>query len=83
LGDKQIATAALPAARQSLHGECSNPAGRKFAAQHVSGESYFGEMSVVWLWPSLIGLSRVVQPETILRWQGFTFDRRSDKLFLT
>jgi hypothetical protein len=23
---------------------------------------------MTWLWPSLLGLSRVVQPDTILRW---------------
>ena len=26
---------------------------------------------LTWLWPSLLGLSRVVQPETILRWLAF------------
>src|SRR5262245_14383233 len=25
---------------------------------------------MTWLWPSLLGLSRVVQPDTILRWQS-------------
>jgi hypothetical protein len=28
---------------------------------------------MTWLWPSLIGLSRVVQPETILRWHRAGF----------
>ena len=28
---------------------------------------------VTWLWPSLLGLSRVVQPDTILRWHRAGF----------
>jgi hypothetical protein len=33
---------------------------------------------LTWLWPGLIGLSRVVQPDTILRWHraGFRIYRR-------
>src|SRR6266576_5617064 len=33
---------------------------------------------MTWLWPSLLGLSRVVQPDTILRWHraGFRAYRR-------
>ena len=32
---------------------------------------------MTWFWPSLLGLSRVVQPDTILRWHrmGFRADR--------
>src|SRR5215470_13197213 len=28
---------------------------------------------MVWLWPGLLGLSRIVQPETILRWHRAGF----------
>src|SRR6516164_7520903 len=28
---------------------------------------------MTWLWPSLLGLSRVVQPDTILRWHRAGF----------
>jgi putative transposase len=28
---------------------------------------------MTWLWPSLLGLSRVVQPDTILRWHRVGF----------
>jgi len=28
---------------------------------------------MIWLWPSLLGLSRVVQPDTILRWHRAGF----------
>src|ERR1700674_4125010 len=30
-------------------------------------------VSMTWLWPSLLGLSRVVQPDTILRWHRVGF----------
>jgi hypothetical protein len=28
---------------------------------------------MTWLWPSLLGLSRIVRPDTILRWIGRGF----------
>jgi hypothetical protein len=28
---------------------------------------------MIWLWPSLLDLSRVVQPDTILRWHRAGF----------
>src|SRR5438093_13202796 len=32
---------------------------------------------MTWLWPSLLGLSRVVQPDTILRWHRADAMRRT------
>jgi hypothetical protein len=30
-------------------------------------------VSMTWLWPSLLGMTQVVQPETILRWHRIAF----------
>jgi hypothetical protein len=40
---------------------------------HLRGRDRALLVWLTWLWPSLLGLSRVVQPETILRWHRAGF----------